>query len=59
MLGVGKIVIRCSLGKQITEMSWGEIVNALVTNKLSQPSELEDIWSPYQLDLVITLIARF
>ena len=29
-LRVAKIVIRCSWGKQVTEISWGEIINALV-----------------------------
>ena len=29
-LRVAKMVIRCSWGKQITEMSWGEVINTLV-----------------------------
>ena len=66
-------VIRCSWGKQITEISWGEIIDgfyiklafclALPTDKIIVPTKRVKKKSGTRIiatvDLVITLIARF
>ena len=41
-----KIVIRCSWRKQITEISWGEIINALV-------HEISLFFNPFNSDSTI------
>ena len=49
---MAKIVIRCSWRKQITEISWGEIINALV-------HEISLFFNPCNSDSTILKFLKF